>query len=238
MNTKEAIVLAGGLGTRLKDILPDIPKCMAPVNGKPFLSYVLSYLEMQGIEKVILSVGYLKDHIISYFGNKYKTLSIEYSIENEPLGTGGAIKLALEQCQFGNVFVLNGDTSFSVNLPEMEGLHFQSKSEITIAVKHVIHSARYGVVDIDKQERVISFIEKDSKSESNWINGGVYLIRKQIFNDITKRKFSFENDFLKILHSSLKIYAFKSTDFFLDIGVPEDYYLAQTHFFNLNNHVG
>ncbi len=112
MNTKEAIVLAGGLGTRLQTVLPGIPKCMAPVNGKPFLTYVLDYLVSQGINKVILSVGYRKDQIINYFGEKYLSIIIKYAIETEPLGTGGAVKFAFEQCLQDQVFVVNGDTYF------------------------------------------------------------------------------------------------------------------------------
>lgn len=238
MDTKEAILLAGGLGTRIKDILPDIPKCMAPVSGKPFLTYVLSYLETQGIDKVILSVGYLKDHIINYFGNKYQTISITYSIENEPLGTGGAIRLALSRSHSENVFVLNGDTFFTINMAAMNQFHLESGSGITIAVKHVDDASRYGVVEINNKNRITSFREKENNTGCNWINGGVYLINNQILKHLNKEKFSFENDFLKRYHSSLDFYAFKSNDFFLDMGIPEDYNLAQEVLLKPDNHAG
>jgi len=230
MKTNEAIVLAGGLGTRLKEVLPDIPKCMAPVNGKPFLTYVLAYLEGQGINKVILSVGYLKEHIINYFGNRYNTISIEYSIENEPLGTGGAIKLAIGYSLLDHVFILNGDTYFTANLALMEQLHYQSSSDITIAAKQVTNASRYGLIETTHADRISAFKEKEQISGGGWINGGIYLVKKQVLNQIGKTKFSLENDLFKVSCSSLKLQAFKSTDFFLDMGVPDDYLLAQTLF--------
>jgi D-glycero-alpha-D-manno-heptose 1-phosphate guanylyltransferase len=163
MKTREAIVLAGGLGTRLKEVLLDVPKCMAPVGDKPFLAYVLNYLENQGINKVILSVGYRKDYIINYFGNRYKNLAIYYAVENEPLGTGGAIKLALTQCSHDESFVLNGDTCFPVDLKAMEEVHFSSAADITIAVKRIENASRDGLVVSDRSGRITEFREKVNK---------------------------------------------------------------------------
>jgi D-glycero-alpha-D-manno-heptose 1-phosphate guanylyltransferase len=228
MKTREAIILAGGLGSRLKEEVPDVPKCMAPVNGKPFLTYVLTYLEKQNFNKVILSVGHLKEQIINYFGNSFQSISIDYAIEHEPLGTGGAIKLALTQSCHNNVFVLNGDTFFTANLESMEQLHFNSGSDITLAVKLVENANRYGIVEMDSTDRIISFREKDQNAIEGWINGGIYLINKQVIEAINENKFSIENDFFKLFTSTLKFQAFRSLDFFLDMGIPHDYRNAQS----------
>ena len=227
MNTKEAIVLAGGLGTRLRDTLPGIPKCMAPVKEKPFLSYVLDYFISQGIEKVILSVGYRKDHIINYFGNKYRSLSIEYAVEYEPLGTGGAIKQSFTLCKQDTVFVINGDTYFLPDLKAMEVMHFETSSDITIAVKLMSETGRYGLISTDKDGRINEFREKDTASEGGWINGGIYMINRKIFADFPEQRFSLENDVFKLSCSNYKMQAFRTVAFFLDMGIPEDYKKAQ-----------
>jgi D-glycero-alpha-D-manno-heptose 1-phosphate guanylyltransferase len=227
MTTNEAIVLAGGMGSRLKVVLPEIPKCMAPVNGKPFLTFVLDYLANQGISKVILSVGYRKEQIISFFGNKYGSLSIEYAIENEPMGTGGAVKLALDFCQLENVLVLNGDTYFNTDLAEMENMHFKLSADVTIAVKHMPDTGRYGSVKVGPNGRILSFNEKDPSLGSGLINGGIYLLNRKINNNFSLQKFSLENDFFKALTSKLNFYVFQSDGFFIDMGIPEDYVKAQ-----------
>jgi len=227
MNTKEAIVLAGGLGTRLQGILPDIPKCMAPVNGKPFLTYILDYLISQDISKVVLSVGYRKDHIISYFGNCYQSLTIEYAIEDQPLGTGGAVKLALTHCSQDQVFVINGDTYFLPELNVIENVHIKTFADITIAVKQMSETRRYGLIITKQDDRIIDFREKNPESGSGWINGGIYLINKQIFDEFPEKNYSLENDIFKAYCLRLKIQAFKTKADFLDIGIPEDYAKAQ-----------
>lgn len=228
MNTTEVIVLAGGMGTRLKGVLPDIPKCMAPVQGKPFLTYVLDYLANQGISKVTLSVGYRKDQIISFFGDRYGPLFIDYAIENEPLGTGGAVKFALNFCIQDEVFVVNGDTYFMADLPAMEKMHFKSPADITIAVKHLYETGRYGLVILNQDGRITDFLEKDLSKGGGWINGGIYLLNRKIFNDFPQQKFSLENDFFKVKSVDLKFQAFQSDGFFLDMGIPEDYFKTQT----------
>lgn len=228
MKIKEAIVLAGGLGTRLQGVLPDIPKCMAPVQGKPFLSHVLNYLVSQEIDTVLLSVGYRKEQIINYFGDSFKSLSIKYAIENEPLGTGGAIKLAFGQCTEDKVFVINGDTYFLPELSSMEQVHTMSSADITIAVKHMQETGRYGLVETNNSGRITAFREKDPQSGSGWINGGIYLINRQIFSNISDQKFSIENDLFKVSCSTLYMQSFRTDASFLDMGIPEDYDKAQT----------
>jgi D-glycero-alpha-D-manno-heptose 1-phosphate guanylyltransferase len=228
MDIKEAIVLAGGLGTRLQNVLPDIPKCMAPVHGKPFLTYVFDYLIDQGVNKVILSVGYRNNQIIKYFGYFYKSLPIEYAIENEPLGTGGAIKHAFNYCKQDNVFVVNGDTYFRPDLMAMEKLHVQSSADVTIAIKHLLETGRYGLVLTNQNGRITDFREKEPASKDGWINGGIYIINRQIIYNFKEQKFSLENDVLKVSCSRLKMHAFKSDAFFMDMGIPEDFEKAQS----------
>ena len=227
MKIKEAIVLAGGLGTRLRDVLPDLPKCMAPVRGLPFLTIVLDYLIEQQFTKVVLSVGYRKEQVINYFGNSYKSLTIVYASEDEPLGTGGAIKLALSYCTQQNVFVLNGDTYFIPDLLAMEEQHNQISADISIAIKQVADSGRYGSVITDDSGRIVSFREKAPDAVEGWINGGIYLLNKDVLDNISQQKFSIENDVFKVSCSSLRIQSFQTDAFFLDMGIPADYERAQ-----------
>lgn len=227
MLTNEAIVLAGGLGTRLQHVLPDIPKCMAPIKGKPFLTFVLDYLENQNIDKVILSVGYRKEHIINYFGKSYRSLKIIYSIENEPLGTGGAIKQALDYCSDKLAYIVNGDTCFKPDLAAMSNLHQKAEVDITVAVKYMADTSRYGLVVADQNGKIVEFREKDKLSAGGWINGGIYLIKKTVFDTFQQQKFSIENDVFKVLCDKLNLQAFQTDAFFLDIGIPEDYDRAQ-----------
>jgi len=228
MKTKEAIVLAGGLGTRLQTVLPGIPKCMAPVNGKPFLTYILDYLISQNINKVILSVGYRNDQIIKYFGDNYLSITIKYAIENEPLGTGGTVKFAFDHCIQDQVFVINGDTYFLPDMQLMEKQHIQSKADITIAVKHMPETARYGLVHTDVNGRITDFREKEPNSANGWINGGIYLVDRSIFDNFPNKKFSLEKDIFRVSCSSFKIMAFQTEAEFLDMGIPEDYTKAQS----------
>lgn len=217
----EAIILAGGFGTRLKGIINNIPKPMAPINNKPFLEYIFSYLRQEGINKVILSVGYKKEVIKKYFGKEFNGIKIIYSEENKPLKTGGAIKKALKFADTDNVFILNGDTFFKVNLKKMYNFHFKKKAYLTIAVKRMENIHRYGTLTFDKEFKVTSFHEKIFKNYG-YINGGIYIINKKL-------KFPEENifmfeDFIKNLQN---VYAFVSNNYFIDIGIKEDYFKAK-----------
>jgi len=227
MDTKEAIILAGGFGTRLQSVLPDIPKCMAPVNGKPFLTYILDYLITQKISKVILSVGFRKDQIINNFGDYYNSIAIEYAVENEPLGTGGAIKLAMNQVTGKSVFVFNGDTYFISDLEMMHETHKKNSADITIAVKQMLETDRYGTVELDKNAAIIHFKEKESNMGTGLINGGIYLINRHVLDAFGEKRFSLEQDVFKKSTHSLKMQAFRTDAFFLDIGIPDDYAKAQ-----------
>lgn len=215
---QEAIILCGGLGTRLKSVISDIPKPMAPIKDKPFLEFILEYLKRQNITKIILAVSYKYEIIQNYFQNSYLDMEIVYSIENEPLGTGGATFQALKLIDGDNAYVLNGDTIFDINLNDLK----LKNSKICVALKQMKDFDRYGSVDIDKYNNIISFNEKKFRSDG-LINGGIYLVSKDIFNGFNlNSKFSFEeffqNNFLK-----LKARACIFDRYFIDIGIPQDY---------------
>lgn len=222
----EAIILAGGLGTRLRSVVPDLPKPMAPIGNRPFLSYIFDYLHKQGVSRVILSTGYKHEVIEAYFGNQYKDISIYYSIENQPLGTGGAIKQALDLTCENEVFILNGDTFFHVNLKQLANHHRKLNSDLTLTLKPMENFDRYGVV-ITSGNRVVQFEEKKYVEKGN-INGGVYLAHRSLFNNVNlPDKFSFETDFMEKYLQRFSFNAFLSEGYFIDIGIPEDYEKAQ-----------
>lgn len=226
MPIREAIILAGGKGTRLQSVLPDIPKCMAPVHGKPFLFYILDYLKSYEINKVIVSVGYLKEYIINNLQNNYSGIEILFSPEEKPLGTGGAIKTAFRLCENNEVFVLNGDTYFRPNLEKMQYNHIVHHAEISMAVKKIDDVSRFGTVNFDHEGKIVSFVEKQHKAGSGYINGGIYIINKGIIDSVELEQFSIENDFFKKNMDKYNFQSFISNTTFLDIGIPKDYYKA------------
>lgn len=214
----QAIVLAGGLGTRLKSVVQDLPKPMAPINGKPFLAFVLECLKKQGITEVILSVSYKYELIQEYFKDEFEGMKIRYNIEKELLGTGGAIKDALKLIQ-NQAYVLNGDTIFDIDLKKL----VLNDSKICIALKQMQNFDRYGTVNVDDQGIVTSFEEKVFKKQA-LINGGVYLLKKDLFDEFNlEKKFSFE-EFLQANYKILKIQTQIFDGYFIDIGIPQDYF--------------
>jgi D-glycero-alpha-D-manno-heptose 1-phosphate guanylyltransferase len=219
----EAIVLAGGLGTRLRSVVSDVPKPMAPVANKPFLEYILKYLSNSGITRVVLSVGYKYEVIKSYFGNSYNGIELVYSVEDEPLGTGGGIKKAMEMVNSSEVYIINGDTFFGV---ELLALSLDNGSKLQLSLKEMREFDRYGCVECDG-EYVRKFCEKEYKKIGN-INGGVYLCKKDIFDGFDlEEKFSFE-EFVTENIENLKVTAKVFDSYFIDIGIPTDYELAQS----------
>ncbi|HWI89891.1 MAG TPA: HAD-IIIA family hydrolase [Flavisolibacter sp.] len=224
---KEAIILAGGLGTRLREAVPDLPKCMAPVAGKPFLSYVIDHLRIQGVERFIFSLGYKWGVIEEYLRKEYATLDYTSVIEQEPLGTGGAIQLAIQKASTNNIVIANGDTLFKIKPDEIETLHDFRNSECTLALKPMQNFDRYGVVDTDSSEKIVSFKEKQFYKDG-FINGGVYLLNKEKFlNRPFAEKFSFEKDYLEKFCGEGRFFGSRQDGYFIDIGIPEDYRKAQ-----------
>lgn len=223
----ETIILAGGLGRRLRGIVNNVPKPMADINGKPFLAFLMDSLISRSASRILLSVGYKHEVIESYFGHRYKDIEIDYIFEKEPLGTGGAIKEALKHIKSNDAIVTNGDTFFDLDLTAMFGLHCRGKSLLTIALKKMEDCSRYGTVSV-QDNRVVQFEEK-APDRSGFINGGVYIVNKTISNLLGDYNvpFSFEKDFLEEKAWRINILPFVSAGFFIDIGIPEDYEKAK-----------
>jgi D-glycero-alpha-D-manno-heptose 1-phosphate guanylyltransferase len=227
----EAIILAGGFGTRLQQVVSDIPKAMAQVNGRPFIEYLLNYLRGQGITKFIFSVGYKKEAIESHLGNQFKNIPVEYAIEEEPLGTGGGIKNAFKMVEGKSAFVLNGDSMFRLGLSALSQLHSNANADITLALRFLEETERFGTVKINDDKRITGFSEKGSESGPGYINGGIYLINKSyLFTQDFPEKFSIEKDCFEKYFKESGFYGFLSRGYFLDIGIPEDFYRAQHEF--------
>lgn len=224
---KEAIILAGGLGTRLRSVVANMPKCMAPVAGKPFLHYVLDHLRKQGIDKFIFSLGHLHEQVTDYLDDNHPGMQKHYSIEKEPLGTGGAIKLACKAASEKTVVVVNGDTLFRLDLVKLTAFHNMCGADCTLSLKPMTHFDRYGVVEINKDYSIGSFCEKKAYAKG-LINAGVYALNAERFlKEDLPDKFSFEKDYLEKKYKSRRFYAVVQDSYFIDIGIPEDYERAQ-----------
>lgn len=223
-----AFVLCGGLGTRLRSVLSDRPKSMALIGEVPFLQLLLQGLKAQGVEEVILGTGYRADQIESFFGTgEMLGLRLHYSREEEPLGTGGALKLA-EELLSDPALVMNGDSFVEWSLAAMADLFGPLDADIVMVLQEVPDVSRYGSVTIDSDGRVAEFVEKGSRTGPGLINAGIYLLRKEIVSDLTAgRAISLERDvFPKFLGK--KFYGLVSSGTFIDIGIPADLERAQT----------
>lgn len=227
----EAIILAGGLGTRLHSVIQNIPKPMAPVRGRPFLEHLLDYWRVQGITRFILSVGYLAEIIQSHFGDQYHNCTVDYVVEACPLGTGGGIRQVLNQItlQQTRVVLINGDTWFTVDLPKLvQDADRDDNLPITIALKQLHQNDRYGSVKIDDHHRVKQF--SAHATDGALINGGCYLLDVPAVTTSLRSypdQFSLERDYLEAMAIKGKVGASIQDGIFLDIGVPTDYQRAE-----------
>jgi D-glycero-alpha-D-manno-heptose 1-phosphate guanylyltransferase len=227
----QAIILAGGFGTRLQSVVKNAPKPMALIHDKPFLAYLLEYLKSHQITQVILSVHYLREQIQDFFKTGYKGIEICYAIEEQPLGTGGAILNAFHSINTREpVFVINGDTFLQLDYQAMFAQHQKTLPQMTMALRKMANCSRYGVV-LTEGNKVTAFGEQGSDSPG-LINAGVYLLQPSLFQEIPAPApvFSFEKDFLFHQVSKLHPDAFIVDDYFIDIGVPEDYARATREF--------
>ncbi len=231
-DTMETIILAGGLGSRLKSVIGDTPKAMALVDGRPFLYYLLHYLKKQGISKVLLSLGYQHQIIENAIAGKNFGLELKTNLETTPLGTGGAIRFGMEKLQGPQVLVMNGDSFFDFSLADFFSFHKKKQAACTLALKKMKQFDRYGSVETDETGRIFSFREKEYR-ETGWINTGVYLIDKARFMQATEPgPFSFETAYLEKQYKSEPIFGFQAEGYFIDIGVPQDYARAQQEWKN------
>lgn len=235
MYTQEAIILAGGKGSRLKEVVSEQPKVMATVNGRPFLEYLLDYLTEYIFEHVVIAVSHMKEQIMDHFGDDYKGIKIDYAIEEEPLGTGGGIVKAFERIHGRRAFVFNGDTMFRINLIRQFDFHQIKQADFSIVLRHVEDVSRYGSVKVNDNKKIIKFHEKGKKTGKGLINGGVYLINRRFFEkNPFPEKFSLEKDCLEALVETGQFYGLDCKQYFIDIGIPEDYEKAQHDFKTFN----
>lgn len=225
---REAIVLAGGFGTRLAHVVPDVCKPMAPVAGRPFLRFIMDQLAAAGFDRAVVADGYRREQIEGFFGSAYRGMAVEYSPEDTPLFTGGAVKRALGRCQSDWVFVLNGDTWLDFDFAALEAVVSDAPKDASavIAVKRMHDFERYGTVDVDADGTLTAFHEK-RPCEEGLINAGVYLLRRDALDDMPE-KFSLESDFFERVVGGGSLRAVECAGGFIDIGVPGDYELAQT----------
>jgi len=228
----EAVILAGGFGTRLQSVVSDVPKPMAPINEEPFLNYVFRYLKHYGINHVVLSTGYLAHKISEYYKEEYLGIKISYTIETTPLGTGGGIRLALEKCNTENVLVLNGDSFFDVNITQYYQQFTHSKANCSLALRHIENASRYGTINLADNAIIKAFKEKDGIEQPGLINGGVYILNRKLFLSKTNpnQAFSIEKDFFETRLNELSMFGFEHQGYFIDIGIPDDYNKAQSDF--------
>lgn len=226
----EAIILAGGLGTRLRSVIGEMPKPMAEVAGRPFLEYQLDYLVTQGVTRVVLAIGYQADVIKAHFGDRYKSMEVVYSVEEELLGTGGAIQQALSYCTAPQVFVLNGDSFFRLELSEMLKQHQGGGAPVSVAIKQMHDCSRYGTVELNDEDKVTAFFEKQELID-RYINTGLYCVDADLFeHQEYPKKFSFEKAYLELQATHGQLKAFKASGYFIDIGIPSDYAKAEEYF--------
>ncbi|OHB69688.1 MAG: hypothetical protein A2W23_10165 [Planctomycetes bacterium RBG_16_43_13] len=232
MKVSKAIVLAGGLGTRLKAHIPNCPKPMVSVDGMPFLEYLIFQLHRTGVAEILLSIGYMGDQIVEYFGNGSSFgVSIDYIEEKTPKGTGGALRLAEPLLTEDiNFLLMNGDTFFDIDILKLEEFHSAKKALATLALLKKKAPQRYGSVVVNESNEIISFAEKVGTSADSLIYGGISIFNSEIFSYLPqKEEFSLERDFFPAIIGN-RFYGLPFDDYFIDIGTPEDYLSAQEEF--------
>ncbi len=230
MSEIDAIILAGGQGTRLRAVVNDRPKVMALVNGRPFLSRLLDQLKEAGVRSVVLSTGYMAHDVESAIGSTYDGIRIRYSPEDQPMGTAGAVRLALEKTVSDPILVLNGDSFCEVDLQELCRLHCARHARATIVLAQVEDTSRFGRVQTDSSGAVTSFQEKGGAASAGWINAGVYCLNREVAENIPPgQALSLEREvFPRLVGTGL--FGFKAGREFLDIGTPQSYEEAQSFF--------
>ncbi len=225
-----AIILAGGLGTRLRGVVPNKQKVMVEIMGRPFLTYLLDQLLDCNFQNVIFCTGYMSNKIEEKLGQNYKSLRLNYSKEKEPLGTGGALRLALRHINTEFLLVMNGDSFVNIELIKYLNWFFKVYRETTLLIVKKPDTRRYGEIDLSDDERILAFHEKGTEKKAGWINAGIYIIKKSLLASIPDHKpFSLEYDLFPQLVSK-ELYGFRCFAEFIDIGTPESYAIAK-HFF-------
>lgn len=232
LSSFDTIILAGGIGSRLRGVVADRPKCLAEINGRPFLAYLLDQLERADVRDVILSTGYMAEKVEAAFGAQHGSIALLYSREDKPLGTGGGVKQALGLCRHDHVLVLNGDSYFDFNWRDFLGWFDPAAMRLAMVLAWMEDGRRFGQVTVSEDGQVARFQEKNEAAESGWINAGIYMIRREVLAQFEAgESFSLERDFFpaQIGHG------FFSRGYrgrFIDIGTPESYRAAGEFFRN------
>lgn len=230
-NNVTAAVLAGGFGTRLRSVVADVPKVLAPVGGRPFLAYLLERLERAGVLDTTLLVGYKANLVQEAFGERFGTMRLAYSNETEPLGTAGAIRLALPMLGNETVLMMNGDSFCDLDFHDFLSCHRGHSGGATITLTHVENASRFGRVQVDAADRVVRFEEKNPVPAPGWINAGIYLLQRTLIAGIPAGKaLSIERDVFPDWVAKERVCGFRGGGRFIDIGVPESYGAAEAFF--------
>ena len=222
LDGETCVVLAGGLGTRLRSVLPEIPKPMAPIRDKPFLEHLLCWIARSGIRRAVLSSGYRHEIIEEYFRNGESVgLELIYSVEQKPLGTWGALRQASRHVDRNEFIALNGDSWLEVDLCQLFNFHINCGGVATLAAAHVMDSSRFGSLQMNLSGRILRFNEKSAGGDG-WINGGIYVLSQRVFGLVPMEAMSLEKQaFPRLVEEG--IYALKAPGIFVDIGLPEEY---------------
>jgi D-glycero-alpha-D-manno-heptose 1-phosphate guanylyltransferase len=218
-----AVVLAGGMGTRLRSVVADRPKVLAPVAGRPFLTYLLDQIADAGIEHVVLSTGHLAEQFASIIGDRYRNVSIVYAHEEQPLGTGGAIRFACGFTDADQLLVMNGDSYCDADLSSYIDWHVDGRHDVSLMLAKVNDTSRYGTVEIDAGGRITAFIEKRPECNAGYINAGVYLLRRPMLDQFPAGPSSIERVLFPVWLRERAIMGWVTDGEFIDIGIPSDY---------------
>ena len=226
-----AVILAGGLGTRLRSRLVDRPKVLAPVHGRPYLAYLLEQLASTGIRHSVLLTGYLADQIHSTFGNRYAGLCLTYSREPSPLGTAGALRRALPHLSSPTILLLNGDSYCGVSLPDFWEFHHHCSADFSLVLTAMQDCSRYGRIRVGSDGRVLGFEEKSQAGGAGWVNAGIYLLNRSLIEQIpADGPVSLERELCPVWAANKRCFGFLCQTSFLDIGTPESYAQADAFF--------
>jgi D-glycero-alpha-D-manno-heptose 1-phosphate guanylyltransferase len=225
-----AVILAGGMGTRLQPVVHDRPKILADICGRPYITYLFDQLINAGARDVVLCTGYMSDSVYKTLGSTYQQLNIRYSEESTPLGTGGALQHALPLITSDPVLVMNGDSYANVALNDFANWFFLKERDAAVLLTHVSDASRYGKVIVSEDERLLVFEEKAIDNSPGWINAGLYMLTKKLISQIPKNmNFSLENEFFPQLIGK-NFFGYSHTGKFIDIGTPASYQEAQNFF--------
>jgi NDP-sugar pyrophosphorylase family protein len=218
-----AVVLAGGMGTRLRSVVADLPKVLAPVAGRPFLTYLLDQIANAGIQRVVLSTGYLAEQFAEVIGDRYRNMQIIYAHEEQPLGTGGAIRFACGFADAEQLLVMNGDSYCDADLSSYIDWHVDGGHDVSLMLAKVSDASRYGTVEMDADGRITAFIEKRPESAAGCINAGVYLFRRAMLEQFPTGPSSMERDVFPVWLRERAMMGWVTEAEFIDIGIPSDY---------------